>query len=66
MRLLNFLRRNKPMPSFTETQAVQEYHRYQDTVLPNDKMLTFLEWIRETKVVLTDVSADEQAELLTK
>ena len=66
MRLLNFWKRNKPMPSFTESQALVEYHRYQDTVLPNDKMLTFLEWLKTSKVVLTDVSADEQAELLTK
>ena len=53
------------MASYTEDQAIQEYHRYQDSVLPNDRMMSFLEWVVETKTVLKDVSPDQQAELLS-
>lgn len=53
------------MASFTELQAQQEYKRYQDSVMTNDRVMTFLEWVLATKIVLRDVDPEEFAELLT-
>jgi hypothetical protein len=60
-----FWRKTKPMASFTELQAQQEYKRYQDSVMTNDRVMTFLEWVLATKIVLRDVDPEEFAELLT-
>lgn len=51
------------MPSCTEFQAQQEYRRYQAAVT-NEKMLTFLEWVKATKTVLCDVPMDELVEIM--
>jgi hypothetical protein len=51
--------------TLTESQAVAEYIRYQDSVLTNDRALTFLEWVKTTKLVLKDVPPDELAEVMT-
>ena len=60
-----FWRKKKPMASFTELQAQQEYKRYQDSVMTNDRVMTFLEWVLATKIVLRDVDPEEFAELLS-
>jgi len=59
-----FSKRDK-MSNFTETQAVQQYINYQNSVMTNDKALTFLEWIITNKIVLLDVPAAEFAEILS-
>jgi hypothetical protein len=59
--MLSWLFSKKVDMVLSEFEAQQEYRRYQASVMTNDRMLTFLEWVIETKTVLKDVSAEEQA-----
>jgi len=47
------------MPSYSELEAQHEYARYQDSVMTNDKIMTFLEWVLATKTVLRDVPPED-------
>jgi hypothetical protein len=54
------------MASLSEIEAQQAYRGYQAAALTeNRKIMTFLEWVLETKTVLRDVPPEQFAELLT-
>jgi hypothetical protein len=47
--------------SLTERQAHEAYAEYQNTVPSGHRILSFLEWLREKKIQLVDVSPYENS-----
>ena len=55
---------NFRMDHITESEAQKRYIEYQNSVMTNDRIMTFLEWVRETKTVLKDVDQKDFAEVM--
>ena len=54
------------MLSMSESQAFEQYAAYQNAVPANERVMTFLEWVRENKVLFRDVDPAEQQLLVRK